>query len=180
MLARRRLPYLFVGWFWYVGMLVPVIGLVQVGLQAMADRYTYLPQIGLCIAPTWTAAAFGEKFLAAGENRRLPALGLRRGCRVADRGPCGMRVAADRILEKQRDDLDLYAGPHEEQRLRPQQSRGGVGEARRGRGGHRPFPAGDGPFADFRHVYANLAAALDASGQSEAAAPAQMKAEVSP
>ena len=44
------------GWLWYLGMLVPVIGLVQVGLQAMADRYTYLPQIGLCLALAWTAA----------------------------------------------------------------------------------------------------------------------------
>jgi tetratricopeptide (TPR) repeat protein len=50
---RRRFPYLFVGWFWYVGMLVPVIGLVQVGSHSMADRYTYLPQIGLCIVVTW-------------------------------------------------------------------------------------------------------------------------------
>ena len=54
--GRRRFPYLFVGWFWYLGMLVPVIGLVQVGGQAMADRYTYLPQIGLCIALAWGAA----------------------------------------------------------------------------------------------------------------------------
>jgi len=50
---RRRRPWLFVGWFWYVGMLVPVIGLVQVGHQAMADRYTYLPQIGLLIVLFW-------------------------------------------------------------------------------------------------------------------------------
>ncbi|MHB9096595.1 MAG: tetratricopeptide repeat protein [Syntrophales bacterium] len=53
---RRRFPYLFVGWFWYVGMLVPVVGLVQVGLQSMADRYTYLPQIGLCLSMTWGVA----------------------------------------------------------------------------------------------------------------------------
>ncbi len=53
---RRRVPYLFVGWFWYLGMLVPVIGLVQVGSHAMADRYTYLPQIGLCIAIGWGVA----------------------------------------------------------------------------------------------------------------------------
>ncbi len=52
---RRRCPYLLVGWFWYLGMLLPVIGLVQVGLQARADRYTYLPQIGLCIAMAWGA-----------------------------------------------------------------------------------------------------------------------------
>jgi hypothetical protein len=56
-LMRRRFPCLLVGWFWYLGMLVPVIGLVQVGDQAMADRYTYLPQIGLAIAIAWTVAS---------------------------------------------------------------------------------------------------------------------------
>ena len=54
-LLRKRAPYLIVGWLWYLGMLVPVIGLVQVGWQGHADRYTYLPQIGLYIAVTWTA-----------------------------------------------------------------------------------------------------------------------------
>jgi tetratricopeptide (TPR) repeat protein len=53
---RRRFPYGFVGWFWYIGMMVPVIGLVQVGSQSMADRYTYLPQIGLCLSLTWGIA----------------------------------------------------------------------------------------------------------------------------
>jgi tetratricopeptide (TPR) repeat protein len=47
---RRQNPYLIVGWLWYLIMLVPVIGIVQVGLQGHADRYTYLPQIGLYIA----------------------------------------------------------------------------------------------------------------------------------
>jgi tetratricopeptide (TPR) repeat protein len=46
--------YLITGWFWYVGMLVPVIGIMQVGAQARADRYTYLPQIGLYLMATWT------------------------------------------------------------------------------------------------------------------------------
>ena len=50
---RRRNPYLIVGWLWYLMMLVPVIGIVQVGLQGHADRYTYLPQIGLYIALVW-------------------------------------------------------------------------------------------------------------------------------
>jgi hypothetical protein len=49
----RRYPYLPVGWFWFVGTLVPVIGLVQVGRQGMADRYTYLPLVGLFILLTW-------------------------------------------------------------------------------------------------------------------------------
>ena len=51
--AWRRAPYLAVGWFWYLGTLVPVIGLVQVGNQAMADRYTYVPLIGLFIVVAW-------------------------------------------------------------------------------------------------------------------------------
>jgi len=49
----RRHPYLAVGWFWYLGTLVPVIGLVQVGIQAIADRYTYVPLIGIFIAVSW-------------------------------------------------------------------------------------------------------------------------------
>ena len=49
----RRYPYLFVGWFWYLGTLVPVIGLMQVGSQAMADRYTYVPLIGIFIMMAW-------------------------------------------------------------------------------------------------------------------------------
>jgi protein O-mannosyl-transferase len=52
-LKGRRYPYLPVGWFWFVGMLVPVIGLVQVGTQAMADRYTYLPLIGIFLMIAW-------------------------------------------------------------------------------------------------------------------------------
>jgi tetratricopeptide (TPR) repeat protein len=50
---RRKRPYLIVGWLWYIVMFVPVIGFIQVGLQGHADRYTYLPQIGLYIAITW-------------------------------------------------------------------------------------------------------------------------------
>lgn len=52
----RQRPYLAVGWLWYLGMLVPVIGLVQVGTQSMADRYTYVPMVGLSIAIVWTIA----------------------------------------------------------------------------------------------------------------------------
>ena len=55
LLWSRRLPYLIVGWLWFLGMLVPVIGLVQVGMQARADRYTYLPLIGLALAVAWGA-----------------------------------------------------------------------------------------------------------------------------
>jgi tetratricopeptide (TPR) repeat protein len=52
----KRFPYLPVGWFWYLGTLVPMIGLVQVGVQARADRYTYFPLIGVFLLLTWGAA----------------------------------------------------------------------------------------------------------------------------
>ena len=65
----RRFPYFPVGWFWYLGTLVPVIGLVQVGVQAMADRYTYIPLIGIFII-----LAFGAADLAVGRRRRQMAL----------------------------------------------------------------------------------------------------------
>lgn len=56
-----RKKYFFVGWFWFVGTLVPVIGIVQVGRQSHADRYTYLPFIGLSIAVVWLASRWTEK-----------------------------------------------------------------------------------------------------------------------
>jgi len=57
---RKRSPYLVVGWLWYLVMLVPVLGLIQVGGQAHADRYTYLPQIGLSLAATWGVVNFAR------------------------------------------------------------------------------------------------------------------------
>jgi hypothetical protein len=64
---RRTWPFVLVGWFWFVGTLVPVIGLVQVGIQSMADRYTYLPSVGLLVALVWLAQE------AAGRVRLKPA-----------------------------------------------------------------------------------------------------------
>ena len=58
----RRHRYLVVGWLWYLGTLVPVIGLVQVGRQAMADRYTYLPSIGIFIMVAWGANVLLAKY----------------------------------------------------------------------------------------------------------------------
>lgn len=70
--ARSRRPYLTIGWFWYLGTLVPVIGLVQVGYQSMADRYTYIPLIGLFMAAAWAA---GELSVALPARRVvLPSL----------------------------------------------------------------------------------------------------------
>jgi tetratricopeptide (TPR) repeat protein len=65
------MPFLAVGWLWYLGMLVPVIGLVQVGVQAHADRYTYLPHVGLLVMVAWGAAELWPKHL---DRRGLAAL----------------------------------------------------------------------------------------------------------
>ena len=70
-LGRGR-PYFLTGWLWYLVMLVPVIGIVQVGDQTRADRYTYLPQIGLYILVTWAAA----DWCAGWQHRRLGLGGL--------------------------------------------------------------------------------------------------------
>lgn len=61
---RRQLPCVTVGWLWYLGTLVPVIGLVQVGLQAMADRYTYIPLIGIFLALAYGAADLVRRWRA--------------------------------------------------------------------------------------------------------------------
>lgn len=58
---RSMRPYLAVGWLWYLGTLVPVIGIVQVGVQAMADRYMYIPMIGIFIAVGWGLPEFLKK-----------------------------------------------------------------------------------------------------------------------
>jgi protein O-mannosyl-transferase len=62
----RKQPWLLMGWVWYLVMLLPVLGLIQVGNQAHADRYTYLPQIGICIAVTWLAAEWHLSRMAFG------------------------------------------------------------------------------------------------------------------
>jgi len=67
----RRLPYFFVGWAWFLGTLVPMLGLVQVGSQQMADRYTYFPLIGLFMAVTWLIAELAPAGVV--RTRLLPA-----------------------------------------------------------------------------------------------------------
>jgi tetratricopeptide (TPR) repeat protein len=60
-LLRQR-PYLFTGWFWFLGTLVPVIGLVQVGVQSIADRYTYIPSMGILMALVWETYRMTRKW----------------------------------------------------------------------------------------------------------------------
>jgi tetratricopeptide (TPR) repeat protein len=75
---RKTRPYLLVGWLWYLVMLAPVIGILQVGPQARADRYTYLPQIGLYLLLAWSAAD-----LCAGWRGRRVLLGGGAACALA-------------------------------------------------------------------------------------------------
>jgi tetratricopeptide (TPR) repeat protein len=83
---RRRFPWLAVGWFVYAGMLVPVSGLVQVGTQAMADRYTYLPLTGVFVAAAWSVAAAARRSprarAAAGIAATVAVVALSLGARL--------------------------------------------------------------------------------------------------
>jgi len=74
LLRARRQPYLLVGWLWFVGTLAPVIGIVQVGRQAMADRYTYLPAIGLTFAVVWAVGDWAR--LGRGRSRAAVVIGV--------------------------------------------------------------------------------------------------------
>src|SRR5437016_4534725 len=92
-LWRKQQPYIFTGWFWYVVMLVPVIGLIQAGEQARADRYTYLPQIGLYVLIIWGITDLMAPIMMRNSGSRPVATGLRsvtRGSRgVRTNGPQG-------------------------------------------------------------------------------------------
>jgi len=85
---RKERPYIFTGWFWYVGMLVPVIGLVQAGEQARADRYTYLPQIGLYVLIVWGVT----DLIIAIVTRAFSLQSVTTGGRPAARGSRGLRA----------------------------------------------------------------------------------------
>jgi len=74
LLAGRQRPWLIVGWFWFLGALVPVIGLVQVGAQALADRYTYLPLIGIFIIIAWESSDLLKRWRC--QQAGLAALGV--------------------------------------------------------------------------------------------------------
>ena len=67
----KGFPFLLVGWLWFLGMLIPVIGFIQVGNQAWADRYTYLPLIGLFIALIWAVAEINKSFTASAAHDNL-------------------------------------------------------------------------------------------------------------
>ncbi len=96
--AARRLPYLTFGWLWYVVTLLPVVGLVQVGRQAVADRYTYIPLTGIFIAAAWGLGRAG----GLPGFRRITAVLLSAGMLA------GLAAAARRQAAFWKDDLALY------------------------------------------------------------------------
>lgn len=79
----RRRPWIFVGWFWFIGTMVPVIGVVQVGVQSMADRYTYIPMIGLYMLLTWAACELTAKFTAQRKILSVLSVALLVACSIA-------------------------------------------------------------------------------------------------
>ena len=109
---RRTRPWLLMGWVWYLVMLLPVAGVIQVGEQAHADRYTYLPQIGIYVAVTWLAAEWRLKPCGSWGPH-----GRRAG------GVDGLRLETDHVLEKQRNPVDPRACLHHRQLHRPLQLR---------------------------------------------------------
>ena len=78
--ARKGSPYGIIGWLWFLGMLVPVIGLVQVGGAAMADRYTYFSATGIFLAVTFGAAALARRFHVPGALLTAVAAGILAAC----------------------------------------------------------------------------------------------------
>ncbi len=92
--VRRDRKWAITGWLWFLGMLVPVIGLVQVGRQAMADRYTYLPLVGVFIVVVWG----GEEMIAAGLRSLAFRDGTAKHLGMAARGGVAVLVLAPLVL----------------------------------------------------------------------------------
>lgn len=99
----RRCPYVLVGWFWFIGTLVPVVGAVPLGAHLFADRYTYFPLIGLFIAVVWCALE-----ITAGLEDRRPVLAAGAICRA--RGVRHWQQCAGALLAGQRATLPAHAG----------------------------------------------------------------------
>jgi tetratricopeptide (TPR) repeat protein len=101
-MSLRRRPYLVVGWLWFIFMLAPVSGLVQTGLQFMADRYTYLPAIGLGLMIVWGTHELASR-LRRGPARQFVLAGMASvilvGCAVATRYQLGYWQNTQTLME---------------------------------------------------------------------------------
>ncbi|MGB7768190.1 MAG: hypothetical protein WBN22_04975 [Verrucomicrobiia bacterium] len=98
----RRRPYLGVGWLWFLGMLLPVSGLIPFGLQSIADRYTYLPSIGFCLMCVWGTAEVIEARFSPVARRFLPGLAavvILAGCALLSRHQLGYWKNTETLME---------------------------------------------------------------------------------
>ncbi len=141
--ARRRRPYLLVGWLWFLVTLVPVIGLVQVGEQAMADRYTYVPLVGPFVAVVWGAADLVRRVGGTERQRRASTAAVA----AASAAVLGILLALTRVqagyLARLGDALPPRPRGHHRQRHGAPQTRLRPGLGRKDRGSGPP-PRGSG------------------------------------
>ncbi len=134
--CRKRRPYLLVGWLWYLGMLVPAIGIIQISYYAHADRYTYLPGIGLVLAGTWAVGDW-----SAGWKHRRAALGGLMAAVIGALMVCAWKQTG--VLEKQRNLVDPHARLHHRQLHGPLQPR--PSSSAKGKSGRSDHPLPKGP-----------------------------------
>ncbi len=97
--ARRR-PYVAVGWFWYLGTLVPVIGLVQVGMQTMADRYTYIPLIGIFIILAWGGWELASRWQVSKAGMAAAIAVILAACAVLTRQQLGWWANSETLFQR--------------------------------------------------------------------------------
>ena len=139
-LRARQQRYLAVGWFWFLGSLVPMIGLVQVGAQAMADRYAYIPFIGLLVMATWLVADWASSRKISGAWLAIPAVSCLLVLANADL-PSGSLLARHGII------LAAHAGADREQLVCTRHAGRISKQPRQGRRGLRALPRRTGHLA---------------------------------
>jgi Flp pilus assembly protein TadD len=100
--TRRTRPYVATGWLWYVGTLVPMIGLVQVGSHARADRFTYVPLIGIFVAAAWSLAAFARGGRARQRLAMTAAVAAIAACAVVARAQVGTWRTSETLWQQAR------------------------------------------------------------------------------
>jgi tetratricopeptide (TPR) repeat protein len=170
----RQAPYLLVGWGWYLGMLLPVLGVVQAGRQSMADRYTYLPAIGILLALAWAAEDLARRLSRPGLARAMGA--------AAAVAVCAWAVAARAEIGWWRDSRTLFTRAREVTGPNAVAANAlGVLEAREGRIGealalYQEAVAADPAFAVARQNLAGILMALGREGEAlpHAAAAVQL------
>ena len=96
----RRLPYLSFGWLWFVGTLVPVIGIIQVGNQSMADRYTYIPLVGVFIIVAWGSTDLFQRLRLGTAPLAMLCLAMLMGCATLTRVQLGCWQDSEALFQR--------------------------------------------------------------------------------